>query len=201
LQGFDSIQKIEKQNKANGLNPPTAQLHRAGAAGLHSVRVAHVHARSWSGTCAAGLHSAAAALTMATFGTADELGEGAAMEGSVAALLGSGQDSASYTRGRSGVRRDSTARRTRCGDGTECGTAAGFGAGRSAMTLTHDNGGRVRTAEAARCSDSAVDVARSESEAAQLRTRASVGRVGVFMARARWQCQPGQPIRARCVAA
>jgi hypothetical protein len=84
LQGFDSIQKIEKQNKANGLNPPAAQLHRAGAASLHIMRVAHVHARSWSSTCAAGLHSAAAAaaatLTMATFGTTGELGEGAAME-------------------------------------------------------------------------------------------------------------------------
>jgi hypothetical protein len=80
LQGFDSIQKIEKQNKANGLNPPAAQLHRAGAASLHIMRVAHVHARSWSSTCAAGLHSAAATLTMAMFGTTSELGEGAAME-------------------------------------------------------------------------------------------------------------------------
>jgi hypothetical protein len=123
------------------------------------------------------------------------------MEGSVAALLGSGQDSANYTRGRSGVRRGSTAQRTRRDGGRECGTTAGFGAGRSAMSLTHDNGGRVRTTEVTRCSDSAVGVARSDSVAAQLQTRASVGRVGAFMARARWQCHPGQPIWAWCVAA
>ena len=87
MQGFESIQKIGKQNKANGLNPPTAQVHLTSAAGLHSVHVAHglarLASRSGPHACvllAARLHGGGVALTMVAFGVAGELGEGAAME-------------------------------------------------------------------------------------------------------------------------
>jgi hypothetical protein len=69
---------------------------------------------------------------------------------------------------------------------------ADFGAERGTAALTRGDGGGIWTAVAAR---------RSDSEAVRLRTQGPVGTVGAFMVWARRQCHPGQPIRARRVAA